>query len=47
MWCWGCFGGGYFMAGLWPELDIYAIVGIGFILVGTMIINVFSSSVNH
>lgn len=29
------------------KLDLYAIVGIGFILVGTMIINIFSSSVNH
>ncbi|MGR5095947.1 DMT family transporter [Vibrio maritimus] len=29
------------------KLDIYAIVGIGFILIGTMIINIFSSSVNH
>ncbi|GMQ49271.1 DMT family transporter [Vibrio sp. 10N] len=29
------------------KLDLYAIVGIGFILVGTMIINVYSSSVSH
>ncbi|WP_112479464.1 DMT family transporter [Vibrio variabilis] len=29
------------------QLDLYAIVGIGFILVGTMIINIFSSSVTH
>lgn len=29
------------------KLDIYAIVGIGFILLGTIIINIFSSSVNH
>ncbi|GAM60735.1 ethidium bromide-methyl viologen resistance protein emrE [Vibrio ishigakensis] len=29
------------------KLDIYAIVGIAFILLGTLIINLFSSSVSH
>ncbi|UUM32025.1 DMT family transporter [Vibrio japonicus] len=29
------------------KLDVYALVGIGFILLGTVIINVFSSSVSH
>lgn len=29
------------------KLDVYALVGIGFILLGTAIINVFSSSVSH
>ncbi|MPW36294.1 multidrug efflux SMR transporter [Vibrio sp. B1Z05] len=29
------------------KLDIYAVVGIGFILTGTVIINVFSNSVTH
>lgn len=29
------------------KLDIYALVGISFILIGTLIINLFSSSVSH
>ncbi|MBD0785545.1 QacE family quaternary ammonium compound efflux SMR transporter [Vibrio sp. Y2-5] len=29
------------------KLDIYAIVGMSFILMGTVIINVYSTSVNH
>ncbi|WP_428775675.1 DMT family transporter [Vibrio sp.] len=29
------------------KLDIYAVVGIGFILIGTVIINLFSTSVSH
>ncbi|WP_257292164.1 multidrug efflux SMR transporter [Endozoicomonas sp. ONNA1] len=29
------------------KLDIYALIGIGFILTGTVIINLFSSSVSH
>ncbi|MGY2573864.1 DMT family transporter [Vibrio sp. C8] len=29
------------------KLDVYAILGISFILVGTIIINVYSTSVNH
>lgn len=29
------------------KLDVYALVGIGFILTGTAIINIFSSSVSH
>ncbi|MDC5805521.1 multidrug efflux SMR transporter [Vibrio europaeus] len=29
------------------KLDVYALVGIGFILTGTAIINIFSSSISH
>lgn len=29
------------------KLDVYAIVGMSFILMGTVIINVYSTSVNH
>ena len=36
---------GYFLQN--QKLDVYALLGIGFILIGILIINLFSKSINH